>query len=240
MGHFFRWCNISSSFLLEANVIIIALGCVFMWDLYNHFDLKQTTLEHINTELYMCLSSRLFIIRTLTILGYLSSGIMGIVISRSLTLFRFAGYLLLTSMTLIFTFAIGVSQYIYKKHGRYYSNMMLHDLWMKNRIEPLEALFDCCGKHGAIDYEIANRTWSKASCCELPNCEGCEEMFYEFLNSFEMEIARDNIILFVCLFIAVLLIIVYYKNSEMQFDPYLSEDEDEILFDMEASASNPR
>ncbi|XP_034479784.1 uncharacterized protein LOC117785704 [Drosophila innubila] len=231
-----RWCNISSSFLLEANVIILALGCVFMVDLYNHFHLKRNTLPHINTSLNICLSVRLFIIRSLTIVGYLSSGIMGIIIARSLTIFKFASYVLLNCMTLIFTLAIGLSQYVYKADGRYYSNMMLHDLWTKNHIEPLEALFDCCGKHGAIDYEIANRTWSKASCCELPNCEGCENMFFEFLNSLEMEIARDNIILFVFLFIALLLIIVHYMNLQLDVDPYVSEDEDDIESDSDSSS----
>ncbi|EDW01496.1 uncharacterized protein LOC6559925 [Drosophila grimshawi] len=217
-------CSISPGFVIEINVVLIGLGIIFLVDLYNHIYLRSSTLSELDMTIGLLgLSARISWIRGICLFVYLLFAILGIRMSKHPSIIKFAGYMLAGSTLLLFTICVAVSRYLYSSSLRYYTNMMLHTLWMKAQIEMMEELFDCCGIHGSIDYIIANRTWSMAACCNLPDCDGCQDMFHDYMKNIEMEIARDNFALFLIIAIALALMILYYKYAPLTEDPYVPE-----------------
>ncbi|KAH8416190.1 hypothetical protein KR222_010404 [Zaprionus bogoriensis] len=225
---------ISPGFVLEVNVVMIAVGIIFFVDLYNHFNINRTMLSDVGRHFCLIgLDARMFWTRFFSLFGYVVNSIVGISMARRPTRFKFAAYIILGAMVFITMFAIGISRYMVGSDGKYYSKMMLHYLWSKIAIEPLEHILDCCGVNGAIDYEIANRTWSQASCCGSPNCPGCHDRFYAYLKKIEREIARDNIVTFIFLAIGLTLMVGHYQNLGFHED-VLSDDDDELYAQEEA------
>lgn len=226
---------LSPGFVLEVNVLLMAVCIVFMVDLYNHLSIKSTTLPNIKTTFYIIgLDARISWLRAISLIGYLLNAIVGVRMAISPSRYKFAAYMLTGLMVFITMLSIGVSRYASGVDGQFYANLMLEDLWQRNLMESLEYELDCCGKNGAIDYEIANRTWSPASCCGSPNCFGCQKPFFAYLYEIEMEIARDNIISLIFLGIGLLLMFAHY--AVIMLDHKISEederDEDEMLEQM--------
>ncbi|XP_064547823.1 uncharacterized protein Tsp42A [Drosophila montana] len=223
MANLLGWgCSLSPGLVIEINILLLAVGVIFLVDLYNHVLWRQ--LEHVNMSIcLMGLSTRVSLIRGVSLAVYLLTAILGIRMSKRPTIFKFAGYIIVCIMNLLFMLTIAISRYRYGSDFQYFTNMMLHDLWNRDQIEPIEALFDCCGMHGQIDYIIVNRTWSKAACCELPFCTGCQDMFHDYLQNIEMEIARDNIALFLFQIIGMIFMIIHYTSGVVVDDPYESE-----------------
>lgn len=226
---------LSPGFVLEANVLLIAICIIFTVDLYNHLSIKNTTLPDINTSFYIIgLDGRVFWLRAISLLGYLVNAIIGVRMAIAPSRYKYTAYMLMGMMVFITMFSIGISRYSSGIDGQYYANLMLEDLWNRKKIELVEYELDCCGKNGVIDYEIAQRKWPPASCCGSPNCFGCQERFFAYLYSIEMEIARDNIISFIFLGIGLILMFAHY--AVIMLDRKISEedeqDEDEMLEQM--------
>ncbi|XP_030560585.1 uncharacterized protein LOC115762488 [Drosophila novamexicana] len=223
MANLLGWgCSVSPGLVIEINILLLAVGGIFLIDLYNHVLWRQ--LKYVNMSIcLMGLSQRLSLIRGVSLAVYLLTAILGIRMSKHPTVFKFAGYMIMSFLNLLFMLTIAISRYRYGRDFQYFTNMMLFDLWHRDLIEPMEAKFDCCGMHGQIDYIIENRTWSKAACCELPYCTGCQKMFHDYLQNIEMEIARDNIALFTFQIIGMLFVIIHYTSGVLVDDPYESE-----------------
>lgn len=223
---------ISPGFVLEVNVLLIAVCIILMVDLYNHWKVKNSTLRNLSEHFYLIgMSKRVFWLRGLSLVAYLITAIVGIRMVIAPSRYKYATYMVMSTMVFITVFAIGISRYSSSKDGQFYANMMLEILWTNRHIEQIEYQLDCCGKNGPIDYEIANRTWEPATCCVSPDCPGCQQRFYAYLRGFEMEIARDNIISFIFLGIGMVLMFAHYHsmmldNEIMQQD---EEDEEEML-----------
>lgn len=199
-----------------------------MVDLYNHLTVKNSTLKNLSEYFYLIgMDPRVFWLRGLSLVTYLITAIVGIRMVLAPSFYKYATYMLMSSMLSITLFAIGVSRYSSTIDGQYYANMMLEILWTKKHIDQIEYQLDCCGKNGPIDYEIANRTWEPASCCGSPDCPGCQRRFFAYLCGFEMEIARDNIISFILLAIGMVLMVAHYHSMMLDKEILQQDEEDE-------------
>lgn len=223
----YRYC-ISPGFVLEINVLLIAVCIILIFDLYNHLMVKNSTLKNLSNYFYLIgLDTRLCWLRGLSLLAYLITAIVGIRMVLAPSFYKYANYMLMSLMVSITLFAIGISRYSSTIDGQHYANMMLEMLWTKKHITQIEYQLDCCGKNGPIDYEIANRTWEPASCCGSPNCPGCQNRFYTYLYGFEMEIARDNIISLIFLGIGMVLMFGHYHSMMLDNEILQQEEDDE-------------
>ncbi|XP_068147441.1 uncharacterized protein Tsp42A [Drosophila tropicalis] len=235
-----RWFRISRDLVLESNVLLLVIGIIFLADVYIHIFVKLSTLESFEMGNYIVsLSAWMNWVRGFTLITYIFEAILGIRIARSPSLFAYAGYMLIGFILLIYLASIAISSIAFLDEFNLSVDMLLQKLWLGNRFDKVESLFECCGKTGVIDYleTIVNRTWSRESCCGMETCHGCREIIHATLRGIEKEIARDNIIVFVVLCIAMLIMLLHYKDAELADDPYESEssDDDDYKDDSEPS-----
>ncbi|EDW74118.1 uncharacterized protein Dwil_GK21761 [Drosophila willistoni] len=224
-----RWFRISRNLVLESNAILLVTGIIFLADVYLHIFVKLSTLEFFEMGNYIVsLSAWMSWVRGLTLMVYIFEAILGIRMAKSPSLFAFAGYMLIGFILLIYLASIVISSIAYLDDFNISVDMLLQKLWLGNRFDKVESLFECCGKTGVIDYveTIENRTWSRESCCGMETCHGCHDIIHKFLWAIEKEIARDNIIVFIVLCIAMLIMLCHYKDAEFVDDPYESESSD--------------
>ncbi|KAH8272614.1 hypothetical protein KR018_004513 [Drosophila ironensis] len=210
-----RWCRVSNDCVLQINVVLIVVGMIFLMDVFSHFYLRTHMFPDIRVY-PVVLRSWLFWIRALTMVAYIGNAFLGIRMAKSPSILKFAGYILIGLLVLLYTVSIGVTRFMHRSRFEFFAQMLVYQMWVKKTLELIEAEFECCGMTGVVDYQTAsaNRTWSTGSCCGKPNCFGCNSKVRDYLWTIEIDVARDNLIVSVFLAIGMIVMLVHYKDLE--------------------------
>ncbi|XP_017864963.1 PREDICTED: uncharacterized protein LOC108615166 [Drosophila arizonae] len=165
--------SVSPGLVIEIHILLLGVAIFFLFDLYNHA--YRHSVEGLNTSISLVgLSPRVTLARGITLCIVIVNSILGIRLSRSMTLFKFFVYMLLGAYNAYMSLAIAVSRFLYTDRFRYFTDTMLLYSWNMGKYKQIELLYDCCGMHGVMDYILTDRPWSKDVCCGLPLCKGCE------------------------------------------------------------------
>ncbi|XP_017962503.1 uncharacterized protein LOC108655264 [Drosophila navojoa] len=220
-----RCLSVSPGLVIEIHILLVGVAIFFLFDLYNHA--SRRSVEGLNTSISLVgLSPRVTLARAITLCIVIVNSILGMRLSRSMTIFKFFVYMLLGAYAAYLSLSIAMSRFLYANRFRYFTDMMLQYLWHNGRYKEIELLYDCCGMHGVIDYILTERPWSKDVCCGLPLCKGCGEPFYEDMNTIERQIARDNIALCIASIIGLVFVLIRKMSVVIVEDPYESESSD--------------
>ncbi|XP_034652035.1 uncharacterized protein LOC117890996 [Drosophila subobscura] len=206
MKRFFLRCRISHISVLQINVVLLLAGLIFLMDVFNHMYVKNTLLRDA-TIVPGALLAWMFLTRFVTMLGYILNAILGIRMAQRKSLFKFAFYMLISFILLLYTLSIAASRLMYRSRFELTAKMMVLLLWRNHKLGKLEEEFGCCGEAGLIDYQISTekRNWASGGCCGAQDCDGCLDKLIQYLWGIEMEVARDNFILFILLLIGAIL-----------------------------------
>ncbi|XP_017074862.1 uncharacterized protein LOC108110343 [Drosophila eugracilis] len=224
------WCRVSHDFALQINVILLVVGVIFLLDVFSHLYLKVVMFPGL--RLYpVSLRSWVFWVRILTMVAYNVNAIIGIFMSRELTVFKFVGYVLIGCVLLLYSFSIAVSRFMFRSRFEFFVKMLVLQMWINNSLSKIEVEFGCCGKTSVIDYQTVanNRTWAAGSCCEEQNCTGCITKVTQYLWTIEMDVARDNIIVSFFLLLSLIVMAAHYKYVQLQQESYYSDNSEEIF-----------
>ncbi|KAH8350319.1 hypothetical protein KR084_002978, partial [Drosophila pseudotakahashii] len=228
MANPFRWCLVSQDCVLQINVVLAVVGLIILLDVFSHLYLKTVMFPGLN--LYpVALRTWLFWVRVLIMVVYVLNAILGIRMARNMSVFKFAGYMLVGCVVLLYTFSIAVTKFMYRRRFEFFVQMMVLQMWIKNSLGKVEVEFGCCGKTSVVDYQkcSTNRTWASGSCCGEQNCPGCTSKLTEYLWTIEMDVARDNIIVSLFLFVALVVMVAHFIDVGFQEDSYDSDDSEE-------------
>ncbi|XP_022228725.2 uncharacterized protein LOC111078380 [Drosophila obscura] len=215
MGKWRRRCRISDDSVLQINVVLLLAGLIFLMDVFNHMYVKHTLLSDATT-FPGALMAWMFLMRFLTMGGYILNAILGIRMARRPSLLKFAGYMLISLFLLLYTLSIAASRFMYRSRFELSAKMMVLLLWRNKKIGKLEEELGCCGQSGLIDYQISaeTRNWASGACCGADVCSGCSAKLLEYLWGIEVEVARDNFILLILLLIGAAVMMWHYKDVQ--------------------------
>ncbi|XP_016957995.1 uncharacterized protein LOC108029992 [Drosophila biarmipes] len=228
MANPFRWCLVSQDCVLQVNVVLVVVGLIILLDVFSHLYLK--TVMFPGLRVYpVSLRTWLFWVRFMTMVSYVLNACLGIRMARHPNIFMFAGYMLVGCVVLLYTFSIAVTRFMYPRRFKFYVQMLVNQMWIKDTLGKVEVEFGCCGRTSAADYlkGSTNRTWASGSCCGEHNCPGCTSKLTDYLWTVEMDVARDNIIVSLFLFVALAIVAVHYSRVKFQEDSYDSDDSEE-------------
>ncbi|XP_017115274.2 uncharacterized protein LOC108137853 [Drosophila elegans] len=223
-----RWCRVSHDCVLQINVVLVVVGMIFLMDVFSHLYLKSIMFPGL--RLYpVALRPWLFWVRGLTLVVYVLNAILGIRMARRPSIFKFAGYMLVGSVVLLYTSSIAVTRFMYRRRFEFFVQMLVLQMWIRDSLGKVEDEFGCCGKTSVVDYQTAssNRTWASGSCCGKRSCPGCISKLTEYLWTVEMDVARDNIIVSLFLFVGLIVVVAHFKDLHFLEDPYDSDDSEE-------------
>ncbi|XP_017115262.2 uncharacterized protein LOC108137844 [Drosophila elegans] len=223
-----RWCRVSHDCVLQINVVLVVVGMIFLMDVFSHLYLKAIMFPGL--RLYpVALRPWLFWVRGLTLVVYVLNAILGIRMARRPSIFKFAGYMLVGSVVLLYTSSIAVTRFMYRRRFEFFVQMLVLQMWIRDSLGKVEDEFGCCGKTSVVDYQTAssNRTWASGSCCGKRSCPGCISKLTEYLWTVEMDVARDNIIVSLFLFVGLIVVVAHFKDLHFLEDPYDSDDSEE-------------
>lgn len=215
MANPFRWCRVSHDCVFQINVVLVVVGVIFLLDVLSHLYLKAVMFPGL--RLYpVALRPWLFWVRALTMVAYILNAVLGIHMARQPTVLKYAGYMLVGSVVLLYTISIGVTRFMYRKRFEFFAEMLVLQMWVRDRLGKVEVEFECCGRSSVVDYQTAssNRTWPIGSCCGKQNCTGCTAKLSQYLWTIEMDVARDNIIVSVLLFVAMIVMVLHFKDVQ--------------------------
>ncbi|KAH8303739.1 hypothetical protein KR059_001593 [Drosophila kikkawai] len=232
-----HWCRVSRACVVQINVVLIVVGLIFMLDVVGHHYLRSHIFPGL--RLYpVALRDWLFWVRGLTLLVYILNAILGIRMALNPSILKFALYVLIGLVDLLYTLTIAVTRFMYREKFEYFARHVALEFWAKDELGKIEEEFKCCGVLGVIDYQTdsSNRTWSSGSCCEKPECSGCIWNIKKYLGTIEMEVARDNFFVSIFLFVGLIFMLVHFKDAQFHDDPYEDDSED----DTEGSLDPPR
>ncbi|XP_036675107.3 uncharacterized protein [Drosophila suzukii] len=211
MANPFRWCLVSQNCVLQINVVLVVVGLIILLDVFGHLYVKTVMFPGLHVY-PVAMRKWLFWVRLMTIVSYVLNAILGIRMTRQPTVFKFAGYMLVGCVVLLYTFTIAVTRFMYRRRFEFFVQLMVSQMWIKDCLGKIEVELGCCGRTSAADYQkcSTNRTWASGSCCGEHNCPGCTSKLTEYLWTIEMDVARDNIILSFFLFVALSLMAAHY------------------------------
>ncbi|KAH8288982.1 hypothetical protein KR054_002921, partial [Drosophila jambulina] len=231
-----RWFRVSRACVVQINIVLIAVGVIFMLDVVGHCYLRAHLFPDL--RLYPAgLRDWLFWVRGLTLLAYILNAILGIRMAQNPSILKFALYLLIGLVVLLYNIIIAVTRFMYRTKFEFFAKQVALQFWDKNKLGKLEVEFSCCGVTGVNDYHMdsTNRTWPSGSCCEKPECPGCISHIRKYLWTIEMEVARDNFFVAVFLIAGLIFMVIHYKDVQFNNDPYEEDSED----DTEESLDTP-
>ncbi|XP_017059175.1 uncharacterized protein LOC108099989 [Drosophila ficusphila] len=223
-----RWCRVSHDCVLQINVVLVVVGLIFLLDVFSHLYLKTAMFPGL--RLYpVALRAWLFWVRGLTLVAYVINAILGVRMARRPSIIKFAGYMLIGCVVLLYTASIAVTRFLYRRRFEFFVQMMVLQMWLRESLGKVELEFACCGKTGVADYQTAssNRSWASGSCCERPGCPGCTAKLTEYLWTVEMDVARDNIVVSLLLLVGLVVMVSHFKDGQFEEDDYDSDDSEE-------------
>ncbi|XP_039494238.1 uncharacterized protein LOC120453548 [Drosophila santomea] len=232
MANPFRWCRMSHDCVLQINVVLVVVGLIFLLDVLSHLYLKVVMFPGL--RLYpVALRPWLFWVRALTMVAYILNAVLGIFMARHPSVLKFAGYMLIGCVVLLYTISIGVTRFMYRGRFEFFVEMLVLQMWVRNSLGKVEVEFECCGKTSVVDYQTAssNRTWPIGCCCGEQNCTGCTSKLSKYLWTIEMDVARDNIIVSVVLFVAMIVMVLHFKDVQSLDDTGDLEESSELGVD---------
>ncbi|XP_001361338.3 uncharacterized protein Tsp42A [Drosophila pseudoobscura] len=211
-----RGCRISHDCVLQINVVLLLAGLIFLMDVFNHMYVKYTLLREA-TVFPGVLMAWMFMMRFLTTAGYILNAIVGIRLARCPGLIKFASYMFFSLLLLLYTLSIAATRFVYRSRFELSATRMALLLWRNDKIGRLEEELGCCGRMGLIDYQISaeERHWASGACCGEPGCGGCSAKVIKYLWGIEVEVARDNFILFILLLVGAVVTMCHYKDVQL-------------------------
>ncbi|KAH8253563.1 hypothetical protein KR032_005977, partial [Drosophila birchii] len=226
--------RVSRACVVQINIVLIAVGVIFMLDVVGHRYLRSNTFPGV--RLYpVALRDWLFWVRALTLLAYVLNAILGIRMAQKPSILKFALYLLIGFVVLLYTLIIATTRFMYRQKFNYFARQVVLQLWANDKLSKLEVEFICCGVTGVNDYQTlsTNRTWLSGSCCEKPECPGCITNITNYLWIIEVEVARDNFFVAFFLVVGLIFMILFYKDVQLHDDPYDEESDNDSEYDTE-------
>ncbi|KAH8234087.1 hypothetical protein KR038_001289, partial [Drosophila bunnanda] len=229
-----HYLQVSPALVVQINVLLIVVAVIFMLDVIGHHYLRSHTFPGL--RLYpVALRNWMLWVRALTLLAYILNAIVGIRMAKNPSLLKFALYLIIGFMVLLYNLVIASTRFMYRRKFEFFARQLVIQIWNKDKLGPLEVEFTCCGVTGARNYQMSktNRTWSSDSCCEKPECPGCLTNVTKYLWVIEMEVARDNFFVSIFLVVGLIFMLLFYKDVELFDDPYVKESDDDFEYDSE-------